>query len=346
MRSSTKSLPFCIRAKQSTPAVAMIRSLLILVIVILGQSCRGPKLVQLPAEIMQNNCRHMVTDGNDHAPPGPLDHITLDPLLKEKFSELDLEVAHAFGLLDDLQVHLEARSRAMNDPSVENRLYRLETGMQVQQLLQQAALEVAAISSEMECEKEHAEHMAITLGRLERRAETRLTVAAIVVGAITAVATVLILAEDGQSGDTGNGIEYVGIGSSVIQVGLGVAILKNDRRVDHQHPRNALREVWEHAPVSHFVPPSIWYCLQLPDMNDPEHRPLLDQMEDKWQQMEQVQMSEDSGEGTTPIFFGEGGAYSSEDLLDRARMYASLASFIRLVHQDIEQLAEAVEKLN
>jgi hypothetical protein len=312
---------------------------------LLCTACIGQKQTILPEQVVLNNCRHVMTGNESLVPPGPLDTLNIAPLLRTQFTERSIQVAHAFGLLDELQEHLEARERLSNEPSVEARLHNMETAMRVQQLLQQAALEVAATASELDCEKEHVSQIATFLSNRERSAETKLTVAAIVVGAVAAIATVLLLAKDDELQENSNAIEYVGIGAAVVQVGLGVAILKNERRVDHQHPRNVLREVWECAPVSTIVPPSIWYCLRLPDPLDKEHRTLLDQMVEKWKRMGQLEYGAGHGTGMEPIFFSDGGAYSSEDLRNRASMFDMLEAFVKLIHQDIERLADEVERL-
>jgi hypothetical protein len=307
--------------------------------------CLFPKQTILPEQVVLNNCRHVMTGSQSLVPPGPLDTLNCPPLLRTHFPERSIQVAHAFGILDELQVHMEAREQLALAPSTEARLHNMETAMRVQQLLQQAALEVAATASELDCEKEHVSQIATYLSNREISAETKLTVAAIVVGAVAAIATVLLLTNDDEGRESSNAIEYVGIGASVVQVGLGVAILKNDRRVDHQHPRNPLREVWQDAPVSTIIPPSIWYCLSLPDPLDKEHRTLLDQMVEKWRRMGQLEYASVPGTGNEPIFFSDGGAYTTEDLRNRARMYDMLESFIKLIHQDIERLADEVERL-
>src|SRR5690606_13070798 len=137
----------------------------------------------------------------------------------------------------------------------------------------------------------------------------------------------------------------VGIATGITEASLGLLMLFNNRKTDFQHKRNALREVWEGKPTSSNFPPFVWYYLTYRDPNKsiPSVRQAIIE---KWENFGQIsEEGNKEDELNTPIYFRDGGRYTTAQLINRADMYDQLESHITLMKQDLKALSLAVEQL-
>jgi len=137
----------------------------------------------------------------------------------------------------------------------------------------------------------------------------------------------------------------VGIATGITEASLGLLMLFNNRKIDFYHQRNALREVWQGHAVSSNFPPFVWYYLNYTDPNQ-DVQSVRRQIIDKWKNFGQVSEREiEGGHTAIPIYFGDGGKYTTEQLVNRADMYDQLESHITLMKQDLKALSLALERL-
>lgn len=300
-------------------------------------SCTNQKNAQLGAD-RKINCNlqadhsYVVTE----LPP-PLHEMALEPLLTTHFSAASLNAANSIGLLELLGQYTRLRQKQRSTPSLGQKVELLELSHTITQRIDLASLEISSVTAELDCEEERISQVADYITARSRKAETRLTVAAIAVGALGSMTPILL---DGQQADRG------GLAAGIAEAALGAMILLNDRKVDVEHPRNALRDIWEGPPTSRIFPPFVWYYLNYQDPDDGNSIPLRNKIIAQWKgfgQIERLKPKEQAAQ--QELYFGNGGRYDADQLYNRANMYDQLESSIKLIKQDLTELALEIGRL-
>ncbi|HRO40577.1 MAG TPA: hypothetical protein PLY76_13935 [Flavobacteriales bacterium] len=318
----SRSLP--IRCKRSPRAAAG------LALVILA-SCSGPKSLQ-PGADRKINCNlqadHQYAAGDL---PVALHEVAVEPLLTGHFSKASLNVANSIGVLDLLGEYTRLKQKQRAIPSLEQKVELLELSHTITQRIDLASLEISSVTAELDCEEERISQIADYLTARSRTAETRLTVAAIAVGAFGSMTPIIL---DGKQADR------AGLAAGIAEAALGAMILLNDRKVNVQHPRNALSDIWEGPQTSRVFPPFVWYYLNYRDPGDQASVSLRTKIIDQWKGFGQVERLKPKEQAShQELYFGNGGRYDTDQLYNRANMYDQLESSIKLIKQDLTQLA-------
>lgn len=304
-------------------------------------SCGSSKSSQLRVNLEDSNCnRNVLSEYSEDELPKPIHEIKLSEELSENFTFKSLNVAHAIGILEMLEKFLVVKQQHNKEKNVENRLAFLEIKQDLNQRINISSLEISAVISEIDCEEERTDQIANYLKMKEDKAETNLTVAAIIVGATGAVIAGSMLA----SGNTGTAPELVGIGTGLTEATLGLLILLKKRKVDFRHKRNPLQHVWDARRTSDIFPASVWYYLTYFDPNKPEEPSLRYQVVEQWMNYGQIFDTESNKKRKLiDIYFNEGGKYTSEQLFNRANMLDQVEAAISLMKQDLKTLAKEIE---
>ncbi len=311
-----------------------------LIFIITLGSCASMRNSHMGSYLADSNCsqqkdyRYTTQDM-----PAPIHTLVLDTVLSRHFSFRSLNVAHAIGILNKLELFIQNR-QGDTMPGLDYRLKELELAQSIHQGINTASLEVSAIASEMDCEEERAGQVADYLGNKESDAETRLTTAAIITGAAGAIASGIILA----NGSDGNGDQVIGIGTGIAEATLALVILLNKKKVTFYHPRNALKEIWQGNSTSAIFPAGIWYYLNYDNPARPELTSLRYQIIDKWMSFGQISDSKKKRQ-LIDLYFGDGGRYTTSQLNNRANMLDQLEAYINLMKQDLKELATEFELL-
>lgn len=274
--------------------------------------------------------------------PQALYKLQLDSLLVQNFSFSSLNIAHAIGLLDYLKQYVEEHHQQKNNPSIERRLKLIELHQTINRKIDFASLEISAVSSEIDCEEERAAQIAAYMEGKENKRESHLTVGSIVVGALGAITTGVLLSDHSED----NAADIVGISAGLMEATLGLLILKNKMQIEFYHPRNSLRDIWEGKEVSNLFPMSIWYYLNYYDPNKPDKNSLRYQIIESWMNFKQIKGSVSKKEkAAREIYFSNGGKYDVEQLKNRAHMYDQLEAVVKLMKQDLKNLMYEIEKI-
>jgi len=298
-------------------------------------ACSAVKDAHIQQQMKASNCNQQnIYDYTEDDMPKPLHTLDIDKALSAYLSYENLNMANAIGILADLTLYV----RLINDTNpadLEKRISLLESKQRIDHKINMTSLEVSAVASEMDCEEERTSQVANYLKAGESELESKLTVAAIVVGATGAIATGGVIKNETAS-------NTVGIATGITEASLGLVMLFNNRKIDFYHERNALREVWNGKAISNSFPPSVWYYL---NYQDPTKDTVSVRMQiiDKWKNFGQI--TEEDDLSVEQIYFGDGGKYTTEQLVNRADMYDQLESHITLMKQDLKSLSLAVEKL-
>src|SRR5690554_1106329 len=205
-------------------------------------SCSGIKESQFSKQLVKSNCNQLnAYSYTKEEIPSPLHELELDTILTNQFTFKSLNIANAIGLIDYLSAYLEIHEDIEEEPSIEKRLAIIELSNKINQRINFASLEISSVTSEIDCEEERADQLAAYMSNKEKDIETRLTVGAIVVGAVGAVSSGILL----YKGNKSNAPDIIGIGGGLLEATLGLLILSNNKKAEFHHQRNALKEIWE-----------------------------------------------------------------------------------------------------
>jgi len=248
-------------------------------------------------------------------------------------------MANAIGVLDWISQYIKLQHEVSRRPNVENRLAVMEIKQRIDHRINLSSLEVSAVSSELDCEEERTSQVANYLKGKESNFETKLTVGAIVVGAVGAVSTGVLIKDDKTA-------DYVGLATGVTEATFGMMMLFNKRTTDFYHERNTLKEIWEGHETSSSFPPSVWYYLKYYDPKEGKKSSVRNQIITKWMTFGQINEQEsEEKEELIDLYFGKGGRYSTDQLDNRADMYDQLESHINLMKQDLKALSVELDAL-
>lgn len=313
----------------------LVRGLPVLLLLLLLCACGQRELARYKERLREGGCTPwQVGPAAARVPVGPLDSAAVPDAVRMRFSPNSLRMAHAIGVLPELAEHIARQTTEPSQRTVEQRLAALELKDRIADRCDRASLEISAVASELDCEEEKVSQLADLLSGMEDRRETRLTIAAIAVGAAGAVITgVHLLDEDGSSN-----IDGAGIVSGVAEAALGAAILLNGARTEVRHPRNALRAVYEGSDPDGIFPPSVWYCLVQPRAVAGGQRSLREELLERWGVHGGTAPS-----GDLALLLGDGGRYGTGQLEARGDMLDQLEASIKLVKQDLLQLVQELD---
>lgn len=315
----------------------------VLLLTMMLTSCAGVKNTRINKQLAESNCnqQNVYLYSKDDLPL-PIYTLEIDTTLLARFSFKSLNVANAVGALNYLSDYVSLQKTYDKIPSLEHRIALIELSNKINQRINISSLEISAVSSEIDCEEERTDQIAAYLKEKEDNAETKLTVGAIVIGAAGAITAGILLA----NGNSGNTPEYIGIGAGLAEATLGLSILLNKRKVEFQHPRNALKQIWEGRKTSTIFPTSVWYYLNYYDPNQPEERSLRYQIIERWMSFGQISTAKSKKKrNLIAIYFSDGGKYTTEQLYARSSMLDQLEANINLMKQDLKGLALEFENL-
>lgn len=241
----------------------------------------------------------------------------------------EILVANATGILPLLR-QLKV---ADLDTTLSGKIKTMEIRSQIQHRLLLATTEIAGVAAELDCEGERADQLARYLDDFNSKRNTRLTVASLVTGAVTTVATALISSKGAQN--------TVAISGGLITAGLGVLTINPaGKKMKLQHPRNVLKDIWDTPDTSAIYSPFIWYVLNEKRFSNSGKLSLAESIKQRWKEFD---LQDKGSPKEVQLFFGTGGIYTADDLHTRAAMINELQSTIRSVNQDLQSSMEYLQ---
>jgi len=206
---------------------------------------------------------------------------------------------------------------------------------QIQHRIMLASLEIDGIAAELDCEGEKADQLARYLDNFNSKRNTRLTVASIIVGAITTIATVAIKNDGAQNA--------AAISGGLISAGLGALTINAARKkINLTYDRNVLRDIWLLSDTSAVYPPFTWYMLNQKHFSNSGQHSLAINIKKRW---EKFDLGGPVNAATEKLLFGAGGIHKADDLHKRAAMVNELQSTIRSLNQDLQRLLQYLGNL-
>ncbi len=319
------------------------KNIIILTILIVFSSCSTTKKTSLLRDLDKNNCNQENSYNyiaNDI--PKPIYELQIDTTLTTHFNSKDINLANAIGILDLLSLYIHKINEVKETNSLQSQIDLINVKQEINDRIDLTSLEISSVTAELDCEEERINQIASYLKESEMKRETKLTVGSIILGSLTAIVAGILV----SSHDESNASDFIGIGVGLADAAIGVMILTNKRKIESNHSRNVLREIWFATETSTVYPPSIWYYLNYKNPNNKDEISLREQLIENWKAYGQVSSSNDkSDSNTVEIYFSDGGKYSTDQLENRANMYDQIESTIKLMKQDLRNLTLSIEKL-
>ena len=250
---------------------------------------------------------------------------------KTQFTKQNVLLAHALNLDKELEQLTELRDEHSN---IKDSVLYLATQQKIEQKVRDALVEIDALVGELDCEGERCDQLKELLGDMNSKRDNKLTVASIVIGALSAVADACISNDGWNKG--------VAIGAGVIGAGLGWATLSpKGKRLILKHKRNHLRAIWEEKNSNEF-PPIVWYMLNETKFTNTQQSTMLRNIRNRWLTFT---FEDDIKEANKSSLFKNEGVYTESMLETRSQLVGQLKATTQTLHQNFSSLLKEIKQL-
>ena len=250
---------------------------------------------------------------------------------KTQFTKQNVLLAHALNLDKELEQLTELRDEHSN---IKDSVLYLAAQQKIEQKVRDALVEIDALVGELDCEGERCDQLKELLESMNSKRDNKLTVASIVIGALSAVADACISNDGWNKG--------VAIGAGVIGAGLGWATLNpKGKRLILKHKRNHLRAIWEEKNSNEF-PPIIWYMLNETKFTNTQQSTMLRNIRNRWLTFT---FEDDIKEANKSSLFKDEGVYTESMLETRSQLVGQLKATTQTLHQNFSSLLKEIKQL-
>lgn len=250
---------------------------------------------------------------------------------KTQFTKQNILLAHALDLDKELEQLTELRDEHSN---IKDSVLYLAAQQKIEQKVRDALVEIDALVGKLDCEGERCDQLKELLEGMNSKRDNKLTVASIVIGALSAVADACISNDGWNKG--------VAIGAGVIGAGLGWATLSpKGKRLILKHKRNHLRAVWEEKNSNEF-PPIVWYMLNEIKFTNTQQSTMLRNIRNRWLTFT---FEDDIKEANKSSLFKDEGVYTESMLETRSQLVGQLKATTQTLHQNFSSLLKEIKQL-
>ena len=250
---------------------------------------------------------------------------------KTQFTKQNVLLAHALDLDKELEQLTELRDEHSN---IKDSVLYLAAQQKIEQKVRDALVEIDALVGELDCEGERCDQLKELLEGMNSKRDNKLTVASIVIGALSAVADACISNDGWNKG--------VAIGAGVIGAGLGWATLSpKGKRLILKHKRNHLRAIWEEKNSNGF-PPIVWYMLNETKFTNTQQSTMLRNIRKRWLTFT---FEDDIKEANKSVLFKSEGVYTEDLLETRSQIVGQLKATTQTLNQNFSSLLKEIKQL-
>ena len=250
---------------------------------------------------------------------------------KTQFTKQNVLLAHALNLDKELEQLTELRDEHSN---IKDSVLYLAAQQKIEQKVRDALVEIDALVGELDCEGERCDQLKELLEGMNSKRDNKLTVASIVIGALSAVADACISNDGWNKG--------VAIGAGVIGAGLGWGTLSpKGKRLILKHKRNHLRAIWEEKNSNGF-PPIVWYMLNETKFTNTQQSTMLRNIRKRWLTFT---FEDDIKEANKSSLFKNEGVYTESMLETRSQIVGQLKATTQTLNQNFSSLLKEIKQL-
>ena len=292
-------------------------------------SCKSYKLITYESDyceppIYANTVEKLIEFNSDSI-------LVPDHKWKTQFTKQNILLAHALNLDKELEQLTELRDEHSN---IKDSVLYLAAQQKIEQKVRDALVEIDALVGELDCEGERCDQLKELLEGMNSKRNNKLTVASIVIGALSAVADACISNDGWNKGVT--------IGAGVIGAGLGWATLSpKGKRLILKHKRNHLRAIWEEKNSNGF-PPIVWYMLNETKFTNTQQSTMLRNIRKRWLTFT---FEDDIKEANKSVLFKSEGVYTEDLLETRSQIVGQLKATTQTLNQNFSSLLKEIKQL-
>lgn len=257
-------------------------------------------------------------------------------VIRNRFSRRATNIAKDIGVYGLLcqYARLEAKTTKSNDPELFAAKYELEQRIGV------ASSDVTSILAEIDCEKSRISEVESHLDEWIDARINRFTVASILAGSISAIATSAIALD--RPDDSNTEQQYTAISGAVVSGYLGLRAVSVKKKIKLMHARNHLRDFLENPKESRLYAPNIWNFIvkdfTIKDKKTTGRQEVLN----RWAILGFFDPQDKDYERKRKLLMSDGGDYEIDDLVARTAMLDVVAAEIDLIKYDIKRLQQEI----
>ena len=270
-----------------------------------------------------------------------LEEIKADTFLTSRYALQSLLFANAYGLIDDLREYEmleESLSRDLSNNSLKIDLLTKE-GM-IDKRLDQAALELEALSNYIECHGLHILRVKSDIGELNLSIQNKYTNAAVFAGAAAAIIVGGLLI----AGNEGDEKDWVGVAGGAAAAVLAVNSARVDKKAHIDHKENIIASIWRGENLFDIFPPSSWYLINQSSLLDWTEVSLREYIINSWKNSNSL-LGNEKNYAFLPTLLDDSGDYSETMLQLRLDMLEDITGGIDhllrtlyLINSEMEQI--------
>ncbi len=247
--------------------------------------------------------------------------LTNNSSLARYVTEQDVLIANATGSLPVIKNMMNY----MGDSSMHSRMLVFEYSQEIQKLLQPLKVEIASLTSELDCEAYRVSQLSSYLGSLNTKRNVKFTAGAILAGAVSTILPVFVTSKTPQN--------IILIGSGVAAAGLGILTLNpGGKKVRLLHDRNLLEDIWFATNESNHYSPALWYILNEPKLSNTPQLSKAQIIKTRWLKFE---LDGSIDNNVEQLLFRNGGIYNQGNLDLRVTMLNELQVIIKSIDQNL-----------
>ena len=200
-----------------------------------------------------------------------------------------------------------------------------EYSQEIQKLLQPLKVEIASLTSELDCEAYRVSQLSSYLGSLNTKRNVKFTAGAILAGAVSTILPVFVTSKTPQN--------IILIGSGVAAAGLGIFTLNpGGKKVRLLHDRNLLEDIWFATNESNHYSPALWYILNESKLSNTPQLSKAQIIKIRWLKFE---LDGSIDNNVEQLLFRNGGIYNQGNLDLRVTMLNELQVIIKSIDQNL-----------
>jgi hypothetical protein len=300
-------------------------------VMVLLLSCQANRQLLDEGSTLTYNCPGIIT--YKHAIVSNIDAYLEDSLLSAQYTPANLYIASAYGLIRDLIVYEYLRAKIKREGKVDpntfdeftNAYNRINEGTNL------AALEVKSLEDLIECTILKLRKFKFYVANANLKSQNRLSNWAIGVGSATTIITAGILLSRNDDLIASTVFDWIAVAGGVATGYLAYKSSKVNKEVLIAPQDNFIRVIWTGNNQDNLFPPSTWYLLNQPFIDDGIETTLRELIIAEWQSSTNM-LGKPENMDKLPILLADDGIYD--------------ASLIDLRMEMLEIVGLAVDQVN
>ena len=265
------------------------------------------------------------------------DELTKNLFLRQYYTDNDIILANAFGLIGDLDAYERIKQRIDEEGEDSELLLELFTiGNRINEGMDLALLEVESVEDLLECTIFQLEKFKARVARANLDSENKLNNAATVLGGAATVITAGVLISNNNQTSDGDFFDWLAVATGVPAVYLAIRAGRVDKRISLEPRYNFVEAIYNNEDSQKLFAPSLWYLMNYPLEVEGEKVTIREAIVEEWKTTESI-LGNPENQEYLPILLNGQGEYTEEMIEVRINMLESLSNNLNLVGNTIYQ---------